>query len=120
MCKREQQWTPSQQQKGSSSPSISVVKPKTPSSQQKGSSSPSVSVNKVTLYNGRRQAVGIGTLMQSDATLVHGQMLKEDCVKVIINYIKLETYPPRPSAFDADEPLVAGQFTMWPKDQIGH
>ena len=78
-------------------------------------------MNKVTLYNGRRQAVGIGTLMQSDATLVHGQMLREDCVKVIINYyIKPETCPPRPSVFDADEPLVVGQFTMWPKDQIGH
>ena len=62
----------------------------------------------------------MGTLMQSGANLVHGQVLKEECVKVIINYVKPETYPPRPSAFDADEPLAAGQFTMWPKDQIGH
>ena len=38
----------------------------------------------------------------------------------MIDYVQPGTDPPYPSAFDEKEPLVAGQFPMWPKDRIGY
>ena len=62
--------------------------------------------------------MGCGKIMK-DTDLVHGQKVRDDCVKVVIDYIQPGTNPPYPSVFDEDEPLMAGQFTMWPKDRIG-
>ena len=59
-------------------------------------------------------------ILLEDANFVHGHQTREDCVKVVIDYIQPGTNPPYPSAFDEDEPLIAGQFTMWPKDRIRH
>ena len=59
-------------------------------------------------------------IVLQDVDLVHGRKMREDCVKVMIDYIQPGTDPPYPSAFDENEPLVAGQFTMWPKDRIGY
>ena len=38
----------------------------------------------------------------------------------MIDYVQPGTDPPYPSAFDENEPLIAGQFTVWPKDKIGY
>ena len=73
----------------------------------------------ITLYNKHHQAVGCGKIVLQDADLVHGRKMR-DCVKVIIDYVQPGTDPPYPSAFDENEPLVAGQFAMWPKDRIGY
>ena len=57
--------------------------------------------------------------MLQDADLLYGRKMR-DCVKVIIDYVQPGTDSPYPSAFDENEPLVADQFTMWPKDRIGY
>lgn len=125
----KQKKAPVSQLKGTLICTSTSVKQMVPMSQQKGASIgtntstqqklPLSHQDVVTLYNKHHQPVGCGKVVHSDAHLVHGRKVREDCVKVIIEYIQPGTSPPCPSAFDEDEALVAGQFTMWPKDRIG-
>ena len=57
----------------------------------------------VTLYNKHGQPVGCGKTVLEDANFVHGHQTREDCVKVVIDYIQPGTNPPYPSAFDEDD-----------------
>lgn len=77
----------------------------------------SVTVNSneklVLLAEGSKQPVGLGSVCV-DQEIIHGHVVPQNHVKILIEYIKPNIKPPYPLPFD-DEVLYCGQFTVWPK-----
>ena len=59
-----------------------------------------------------KQPIGLGKVCD-DQEKIHGHQIPYGHIKVILEYIKPQTRPPVPMAFD-DEELQCGQFCVWP------
>lgn len=79
----------------------------------KGTGLGSVEGKVVLLSESSRQPVGLGKICP-EQDRIHGHMIPDGYVKVLIEYIKPKIKPPFQLPFDDDE-LHCGQFTIWQK-----
>ena len=58
------------------------------------------------------KSVGVGTV--AEGSNLHGHVIPQGYVKVIIDYVQPNTAPAFACSFDDGEMLTTGQFTAWP------
>lgn len=62
------------------------------------------------------KSVGMGVV--AEGLTLHGHAIPQGYIKVTIDYIQPNTAPMLASKFDDEEPLISGQFTVWPASNL--